>query len=97
MLLVLAKIPVRPEKRDYFIEKAQAAIEGSRKEAGNLRYELFKSTENDSEVLYVEQWQDQAAFEAHREMPHFTAFRKVQADEGLVVGERDVRVYEVAE
>ncbi len=97
MVLVLARIPVRPEKREDYIKKARPAIEGSRKEAGNISYDLYKSTENDSDLLYVERWKDMDAFDAHKEMPHLVAFRNIQADEDMLAGDREIKVYKIAE
>ncbi len=49
-------------------------IVATRAEAGCLSYELLADTEKSGEFLFVEQWKDQAAIEAHFAAPHFQAF-----------------------
>ena len=93
MVVVLAKIPVKPEKREEFIEKAQHAIVCSRKEAGNISYVLYKSTDNDSDVMYVEEWDSWEALAAHGKAEHLLAFREARKD--LLAGESTVKKYEV--
>ena len=40
-----------------------------RAEAGNLRYEYYQSLDDPETVLLIDQWQDQAAIDAHHASP----------------------------
>lgn len=48
--------------------------EQSRKEPGCLMYLTHQSTESPLRFLIYEQYQDQAALEAHRNSPHFARY-----------------------
>lgn len=95
MIVLIVKVPVTPGKRDEFIQRAQQAIAESRKEKGNISYNLYKSTENDNDLLYVEEWQDEDAVTEHMQAKHFVDFRKLQEELGLVAGERERKKYVV--
>ena len=95
MIVLIVKVPVTPGKREEFVQRAQHALVESRKEKGNVSYNLYKSTENDNDVLYVEEWADEEALAAHGKAEHFLAFRKVQEELNLVSGERERKKYVV--
>lgn len=92
MIILFARIPVKPERREEFIQMAQHAITESRKEKGNISYNLYKSTDNDSDVLYVEEWESKEALAAHGKMEHFLAFSEARKD--LLAGEKETKLYE---
>ena len=54
MIVVEARIKVNPGKREAFIEAAQPVIAATRKEQGNICYELYASTEDENLLLYFE-------------------------------------------
>ena len=94
MIVLIVKVPIAPGKRDEFIQRAQHALIESRKEEGNLSYNLYKSSENDNDLLYVEEWESKEALAKHGKAEHFLAFRKVQEELNFVSGERVVKLYE---
>jgi quinol monooxygenase YgiN len=49
------------------------AIAATRKEKGNLAYDLNRDTRNPSRYLVHERWKDLAALEAHLKSPHIKA------------------------
>ena len=53
-------------------------IEESRQESGNIRYEFFYPAEDNHDILLVEEWVDDAAFEAHKKTPHYAALQEIK-------------------
>jgi quinol monooxygenase YgiN len=49
------------------------AISATRKEKGNLAYDLNRDTQDPSRYLVYERWKDLAALEAHLKTPHLKA------------------------
>jgi len=45
----------------------------TRAEPGNMRYDLYQSTENPDHFVRIEMWRDLAALEAHKQSPHLKA------------------------
>ena len=48
---------------------ASGTVAAIRAEAGNLRYEYYQSLDDPETVLLIDQWQDQAAIDAHHASP----------------------------
>jgi quinol monooxygenase YgiN len=48
------------------------AIAGTRKEKGNIRYELNRAAKQDTRYLVYERWRNFAALDAHLKTPHIT-------------------------
>lgn len=51
-------------------------VEQTRKEEGNVRYDLWVSDENPREFRMIEEWKDEASLDVHMQLPHFTEFVK---------------------
>ncbi|MCL2142216.1 MAG: antibiotic biosynthesis monooxygenase [Methanimicrococcus sp.] len=95
MLIVTAKMKIKPGTEKIFLEKTKPLIEGSRAEMGCIGYGLYKSTEEDNTFMMVEQWQNQEIFDKHAASAHFKQFG---ADAGpLFAAELDIKVYSVSE
>lgn len=73
-VLVTARLIVRPESREAFVEGARACIDATRREAGCLFYDLHESITEPGSFVYVEQWRDRAALDAHMAETHLRAF-----------------------
>ena len=74
MIMVLAKaIPKDDEAREKIIEFAQDLIENSRKEEGNVDYNLYTNT-GDESLLFVEQWKSIEILGLHSKSEHFLKF-----------------------
>ena len=74
MMLIHANLQVKPDQEQAFLEEAKVLIQASREEAGNIRYDLMKSTEQAGHFTMVEVWEDAEAIAAHNKSEHFTAF-----------------------
>ena len=74
MMIIHANLQVKPDQEQAFLEETKALIQASRAEAGTIRYDLMKSTEQAGLFTMVEVWKDAEAIAAHNTSEHFTAF-----------------------
>ena len=66
MIYVVATLTVKPETRAEFIAAATACIKETRKEPGNIAYDLHESVTDPSKMVFVEQWDNTEALVPHR-------------------------------
>ncbi|TSB47937.1 putative quinol monooxygenase [Alkalicoccobacillus porphyridii] len=74
MIIIHAKMSVKPEYKEEFLKEIEAVIEGTRAEAGNTSYELFQDPKDANGFVMVENWKDMEAVQAHNTSPHFQSF-----------------------
>ena len=60
---IVARVEVLPGKEEAFKKVAQGVIEGTRKEAGNLSYNLYQNTSVPTMFLFSEEYKDEAAMD----------------------------------
>lgn len=77
MLHIEAKMTIKKEQTEAFLQAVKEVIAASQKEAGNHGYELVQSTENETVFYMLEKWADMEAVQQHNESGHFKAFQKV--------------------
>ena len=77
MIYVVATLTIKPETRAEFIAAATACIAGTRKEAGNIAYDLHESVTDPSRMVFVEQWENAEALVPHRAAEHMKTFGRV--------------------
>jgi quinol monooxygenase YgiN len=70
---LLVRVQVKEGAGKQFEAAFAKAITGTRKEKGNLAYQLNRDTENPTRYLVYERWKDLAALEAHLKAPHIQA------------------------
>ena len=86
MLVLMVNIKVKPERRADFIAAVREDGEGTTtKEAGNLQFAAVQHAEDPDRFFLFEVYRDEAALEAHRQMPHFLKYREATA--GLLAEE----------
>ena len=74
MILVLAKaIPKDEDACERIVEFAQDLIENTKKEEGNIDYNLYSNTA-DGTLLFVEQWESVEILGSHLQTDHFLRF-----------------------
>ena len=66
MIYVVATLTVKPETRAEFIAAATVCIKETRKEPGNIAYDLHESVTDPTKMVFVEQWEDAEALVPHR-------------------------------
>jgi quinol monooxygenase YgiN len=69
MVIVTGSIEARPDTIDRILELGLAHVRRSRQEPGCLLHSIHRDVENDLRVVFVEQWEDAAALEAHFRVP----------------------------
>ena len=84
MFSLTVHLEVRSEARDEFLAAITANAEASvRDEPGCHRFDVTAVEGEGNRFLLYELYDDADAFEAHKQAPHFTAWRRV-ADAVLV-------------
>jgi quinol monooxygenase YgiN len=77
VIYVVATLTVKPETRAEFIAAATACIMETRKEPGNIAYDLHESVTDPSKMVFVEQWDNADALVPHRTAEHMKTFGRV--------------------
>lgn len=77
LIYVVATLTVKPEMRAELIASAKACIAETRKEAGNIAYDLHESVTDPTKLVFVEQWENAEALEPHRKTDHMRAFGRI--------------------
>jgi autoinducer 2-degrading protein len=82
MYTVFVIVKVKPGAGEAFLEAARRNREGTRRESGNVRFDVLRaahpsSDPADPELFYLfEAYQSAADFAAHQQTPHYHAFRE---------------------
>jgi (4S)-4-hydroxy-5-phosphonooxypentane-2,3-dione isomerase len=78
MLTMWVKVRIKPEQRERFLKAIEADALGSeRDEPGCARFNVLQDERDQNVYYFYEVYQDQAALEAHRKMPHYEIWRSV--------------------
>ncbi|PKB73459.1 MAG: hypothetical protein BZY75_01725 [SAR202 cluster bacterium Io17-Chloro-G7] len=76
MYIIVAALQIKDGFKDQFIEglivNASSAVKD---EAGCLRFDVIQDANDDNKVWVYEVYNDEAAFEAHTQSPHYLKFR----------------------
>lgn len=88
---IVAIMTLQEGKSEQFHQITEELIANSRKEAGVVTYKLFKSTENDNEFLFFEEYADKQAMEQHSKSDHFNKF--MEAVKPLLAGEPRLEMF----
>jgi quinol monooxygenase YgiN len=87
---MLVFIHVKEGSEEKFEAAFAKAIAGTRKEKGNLAYQLNRDARKPGHYVVYERWQNLAALDAHMNTPHIKALRADTGD--LRVGASEVKV-----
>ena len=88
---VVTHVDVPPPSKDACIAELKTLTDTSRKDAGNLMFEVVQQTNRPNHFTVVEIWKDARAFDAHGTAEHTRRFR---ANLGPMLGApHDDRVY----
>jgi quinol monooxygenase YgiN len=69
--VVIAQYRARAGEAERVEEALRNMVAPTRAEPGNRDYQLFRDPKDPSRFVLFERYADEAAFEAHRETPHF--------------------------
>lgn len=95
MIVVSGTIELDPSNHDDAAAKMQKLAAATNEEAGCVSYEFFADLSGKGRFRVFEEWQDQAAIDAHFQEPHMQEF--LGAMGGLGVTGTDIHKYEVGE
>jgi len=76
MLAIWVKVRIKPDQRQRFLKAIEEDALGSeRDEPGCLRFNVLQDEKDPNVYYFFEVYKDQAALEAHRNMPHYAVWR----------------------
>lgn len=81
-LSIVATIVVKDSYKDELEKVFRNLVDGTRKEEGNVSYDLHQDVQNPLKYIILEVWKSQSDISKHNEMVHFKAF--LSAIEGKV-------------
>ncbi|MGA2736391.1 MAG: putative quinol monooxygenase [Bryobacteraceae bacterium] len=73
-LYIFARFEPRPEKELQLRDELTLVLEPTRAEPGCVRIHVFESTRGPLAYFIHSEWVDEAAFDAHAELPHTRRF-----------------------
>ena len=91
MLVVIANVYLKENQDNEFINAAKPCIEGTRKEAGNISYNLNKNIGSENVYTFIEEWKSKEDLDLHMKTDHFVAFGS--AIESILVKPLEVSIY----
>lgn len=74
MIVVTARAQIPPEDRERFIAIATEMCTASRADDGCHGYRFYADLKRPDHYLILEEWEDDAALQAHFGQPHTTRF-----------------------
>lgn len=79
-LTIVAQLKAKPGKEKELQQALQALIEPTRREQGNMNYDMLVSNEDPGVFIFYENWRTKAEWDRHMKSPHLVAFAKRQGE-----------------
>lgn len=81
MIILHVTYTTKPGQKEAFVNAiAAAGIDvASRAEDGNIQYDYFYAAQQADAILLVEQWENAAALEAHKQTAHYQQLADMKA------------------
>ena len=73
MITIVAKNLIKKGKTEEFKILAERLINESRKEGGNISYNLYEDFKNSNILTFIEEWESEEAIKLHNNSKHFTS------------------------
>jgi quinol monooxygenase YgiN len=77
VIYVVATLSVKLDMRAELIVAAKTCIAETRKEAGNIAYDMHESVTDPTRMVFVEQWDSAEALGPHGKSEHMRAFGRI--------------------
>jgi quinol monooxygenase YgiN len=90
---VIADVVALPDKAAELEQLLVGLVQNSRQEAGNIQYQLLKSSTDANQYTFIEEWESQAALGAHAATEDFKATTAKMA--ALLQKKPQIRVFGV--
>jgi quinol monooxygenase YgiN len=74
MIVVTGRVQIPSQHRERFQEIATAMCRASRGDDGCLGYRFYEDAEQPGRFVFIEEWQDDDALQAHFREPHTAEF-----------------------
>ncbi|UTB32765.1 MAG: antibiotic biosynthesis monooxygenase [Methanobacterium sp. ERen5] len=74
MIVVTAKMKVKPDAKYQFMVETEPLIKHTRSENGCLSYNLYTDIDDPNLLVMLEFWKDMDSLDAHMDSVHFKAF-----------------------
>ena len=74
MILIVVKMPIRPERRDEWLDGVRRYSEAVRREPGSPEFTCFESIETPNQFVAVEGFPSRELSDAHVQTEHFREF-----------------------
>jgi len=75
MNMIIVRLEVKPDRVNDFLQLVTFNATESRKEPGNLRFDVVLSLDNPTLFRLYEVYRDEAAVAAHQATPHYAKWR----------------------
>jgi len=92
-VVLAARFVVSEQERATFLALAGATLEPTRKEPGCISYAFYEDPGKENSFIYFEEWKSREALASHLKQPYVKAL--LDAFGGLLVGDADIRVYDI--
>lgn len=83
-------LKVAPENVTKALGLAQELVEASRKDGGNIDYDIYQSQTDPTQMIIFETWKDQPSLDTHSAAEHFT--RLVPQLQEMAIGEMAIQI-----
>lgn len=80
MYVVAVTVCVKPEALQAFIDATLDNARNTRREPGNVRFDVLQSEEDPARFLLYEVYQAKEDFAAHQQTPHYLRWKSAVAD-----------------
>ena len=74
MIVVTGRVQIPEEHRARFLAVATEMCRASRGDAGCVGYRVYEDAEQPGRFVFIEEWQDDEALQAHFRRPHTGTF-----------------------
>jgi (4S)-4-hydroxy-5-phosphonooxypentane-2,3-dione isomerase len=74
MFVLVVHLKVKPETVDAFMSRLSENAKNARKEPGCKQFDVLVDPNDRTKVLLYEVYDDEKAFEAHQQTPHFKKY-----------------------
>ena len=94
MFVLVVNIRIKPDSVERFMKQVLENAREARKEPGCRHFDVLVDPQDKSKVMLYEIYNDEKAFEAHQQTPHF---KKYLAEAVPLLASRERHVYRRAE
>jgi len=91
-ILITAVLKPNPGYEEQLLQEMRKVQQASRAEAGCLKYDLHRATDEQTYIL-LEAWADEDAFERHLQTPHYLNYREAAA--GMIASRNLYKMKEI--